>query len=115
MVAPSLEAAEILEIEGVTVDVIDARWLNPFDTLAVCESVTRTGRLAVVHEATLTGAFSSQVVAGVVEAGVPLVAPPVRIGSPDTRIPAAPSLLGAVVPNVSTIVEALRRMVTRED
>jgi|SRR5665213_238650 len=115
MVAPSLEAAEIMETEGVTVDVIDARWLNPFDTLAVCESVNRTGRLAVVHEATLTGAFSSQVVTDVVEAGVALLAPPVRVGSPNTRIPAAPSLLAAVVPNVSTIVEALRRIVTRED
>jgi pyruvate/2-oxoglutarate/acetoin dehydrogenase E1 component len=114
MVSTSLAAAQLLQEEGIAVDLIDARWLNPFDVEAVHESVTRTGRLVVVHEATLTGAFSSQVITDVVEAGISLLAPPVRVGSPDTRIPAAPSLLAAVVPTVSSIAEALRHNVAKE-
>lgn len=110
MVAPSLQAAEVLDEEGVGVDVIDARWLNPYDATAVRESASRTGRLVVVHEANLTGGFSSQVVTDVVESGISLSTPPIRIGAPDTRIPAAPTLLAAVIPNVDDIVAKLRHV-----
>jgi pyruvate dehydrogenase E1 component beta subunit len=113
MLQPSLDAADILDGEGVGVDVIDARWLNPFDKAAVLRSLERTGRLAVAHEAMLTGAFSNQVIADVIESGVPLAAPPIRIGTKDVRIPAAPSLLSAVIPNVATITDALRILATK--
>jgi pyruvate dehydrogenase E1 component beta subunit len=108
MVQPSLDAAVQLQKEGVGVDVIDARWLNPFDVRAVLKSVERTGRLAIAHEAVLTGAYSGQIIADVVELGIPLKAPPVRIGAIDVRIPAAPTLLSAVVPNSATISDAVR-------
>lgn len=110
MVHRSLEAAKALAQEGIGVDVIDARWLNPFDIDAVLESVNRTGRLAVVHEANLTGGFSTQIVTQVIESGARLVAPPVRHGLPDCRIPAAPSLLGALVPSAASIGDMLRRL-----
>jgi len=110
MVQPSLEAALQVQAEGVGVDVIDARWLNPFDTNAVLESTARTGRLVVVHEANVTGGFSAQVVSDVVEAGVRLKAPPIRLGSPDVRIPAAPTLLSAVIPDATSIAFALRNV-----
>ena len=115
MLQPSLDAADILDGEGVGVDVIDARWLNPFDKAAVLRSLERTGRLAVAHEAMLTGAFSNQVIADVIESGVPLAAPPIRIGTKDVRIPAAPSLLSAVIPNVATITDALRILATKRN
>jgi len=113
MVSPSLEAAHSLHEEGIGVDVIDARWLNPFDADAVRRSVARTGLLMVVHEANLTGGFSSQVIVDVVESGITLLAAPVRVGTPDTRIPAAPTLLATLVPNVETIVAQLRHLAAR--
>jgi acetoin:2,6-dichlorophenolindophenol oxidoreductase subunit beta len=110
MVHRSLEAAKELADEGIGVDVIDARWLNPFDIDAVLESVNRTGRLAIVHEANLTGGFSSQVVTQVIESGARLVAPPVRHGAPDSRIPAAPSLLSALIPSAASICDVMRTL-----
>lgn len=106
----AVEAADRLKADGVGVEVIDARWLNPFDSAAVLRSVARTGRLAVAHEANLTGAFSAQIVSEVAEAGIPLTAPPQRIGAPDARIPAAPALLAAVIPDAVTIEGVLRQM-----
>lgn len=97
---------------GLGADVLEMVWLNPFDTSAVLDSVERTGRLAVVHEANRTAGFGAEMVARVVESGVRLVAPPVRIATPDVRIPAAPSLAAAVVPSVDTIADRLRKAMT---
>lgn len=108
MVHPALTAADTLAREDIGVDVIDARWINPFDTDAVLSSVARTGRLAIAHEANRTGGFASEVISRVVEAGAVLVAPPVRIATPDARIPAAPSLVGALVPDAAAIEAAVR-------
>jgi pyruvate/2-oxoglutarate/acetoin dehydrogenase E1 component len=100
---PVLEAAQTLCGAGVEVDVIDARWLSPFDIDLVLSSVAKTGRLAVVHEANRTGGFGAEVVAQVVESGASLMAPPLRIALPDTRVPAAPSLLSALLPTPERI------------
>jgi pyruvate/2-oxoglutarate/acetoin dehydrogenase E1 component len=106
------EAAEILASRGVSVEVIDARWLNPFDEAAVLGSVQRTARIAVVHEANLTGGFGAEVVARVVAAGFDyLDAPPVRIGLPDTRVPAAPHLQRELIPSVDRIAAEVQRLV----
>ncbi len=110
MVGQALAAAARLAADGVQAEVIDARWLSPFDYAAVLRSVRKTGRLVIAHEANLTGSFSAQVVASVIESGARLHCPPVRIGAPDVRIPAAPSLLSAVMPTADTIVARVRRM-----
>ncbi|GAB3269497.1 alpha-ketoacid dehydrogenase subunit beta [Kineosporia babensis] len=104
-------AADLVAAEGIGADVIEAVWLNPFDTEAVQDSVRRTGRLLVVHEANVTGGFGAEVVARVVEAGVPLKAPPRRLGAQDTRIPAAVALAQAVLPQTAQIADALRALV----
>lgn len=109
-VGHALAAADLLVADSVQAEVIDARWLSPFDFDAVLRSVRKTGRLAIAHEANMTGAFSAEVVARIAESGVPLRTPPVRIGAPDVRIPAAPSLLSAVIPDGGSIATRVARM-----
>ncbi|MEO3791961.1 transketolase C-terminal domain-containing protein [Nonomuraea sp. B10E15] len=109
-----LEAAEALAGEGIDAEVLETPWLNPFDTGAVLASTRRTRRLAVVHEANVTGGFGAEVVARVAGAGVPLLAPPVRIGTPDVRMPAAPALARALVPGADRVADELRALARRE-
>ncbi|MCG5212871.1 transketolase C-terminal domain-containing protein [Streptosporangium soli] len=106
-----LEAAEALAREGIEAEVLETPWLNPFDTEAVVESARRTRRLVVVHEANVTGGFGAEVVARVAGAGVPLLAPPVRIGTPDVRMPAAQVLARALVPDSARITAEVRALV----
>lgn len=102
-----LEAAERLAADGIDAEVIDARWVRPLDLDTVLDSVRRTGRLVVAHEAHTVGGVGGEVVAAVAEAGVPLRCPPVRVGTPDARIPAAPGLAAAVIPSAEVIAEAV--------
>jgi acetoin:2,6-dichlorophenolindophenol oxidoreductase subunit beta len=102
-----IAAAERAAEFGVSVDVIETLWLNPFPTDAIIESVQRTGRLLIAHEAVSTGGFGAEVIARVVERGVPLLAPPARVTAADTRIPAAPQLARSVLPHAERILTAL--------
>ncbi|HEY0484804.1 MAG TPA: transketolase C-terminal domain-containing protein [Mycobacteriales bacterium] len=106
-----LDAAERLQAEGISCEVLDMRWLRPFDTAAIHASVARTGRLAVVHEAHTFAGLGAEVVASVAESGLTLSAPPLRLGAPDVRIPAAPSLLAEVIPSAPRIAESVHRLV----
>jgi acetoin:2,6-dichlorophenolindophenol oxidoreductase subunit beta len=107
-------AVESLAAEGIGADLIEAVWLAPFDTDAVVDSVARTGRLLVVHEANVTGGFGAEVLARVVESGVPLRTPPRRLGLPDLRVPAAPHLSATVLPTADGVVAAARRLVSTQ-
>lgn len=109
-----VEAATELSNHGIELEIIDARWLRPLDTTAIIDSVSRTGRLAVVHEAHTFGGLGAEVVAAVVCAGVNLHQPPLRIGTPDARIPAAPSLVAHLVPSTGHIVETLQSAIKTE-
>jgi pyruvate dehydrogenase E1 component beta subunit len=112
MLHAALEAADSLATEGVEAEVLDPRWLAPFDTDAVVASVARTGRLVVAHQANITGGFGAEVAARVArEAFWHLDAPIERVGVPDTRIPAAPHLQAALVPGARDIADAVRRTV----
>ncbi|MFK4085511.1 alpha-ketoacid dehydrogenase subunit beta [Kribbella sp. NPDC020789] len=102
-----IEAAESLAEEGISVEVLDMRWMRPLDVAAVAESAGRTGALLVVHEAHQFGGLGAELVASVVESGVQLRRPPARVATPDARIPAAPSLLAAVIPTVDRIRDAM--------
>jgi pyruvate dehydrogenase E1 component beta subunit len=114
MVGQALAAAGRLAAERIQVEVIDARWLSPFGLATVMASVPKTGRLVVAHEANLTGAFSAQVVASIAEAGERLRCAPVRTGAPDVRIPAARSLLSAVIPDADLIAARIRQVARSE-
>jgi pyruvate/2-oxoglutarate/acetoin dehydrogenase E1 component len=109
-----LAAAAELEADGIGVDVIETVWLNPFDTTAVLDSVARTGRLLVVHEANVTGGFGAEVVARVAESGISLRSPARRVGLPDLRVPAAPGLSSMVLPSASSVAAAARSVVRNE-
>jgi acetoin:2,6-dichlorophenolindophenol oxidoreductase subunit beta len=103
----TLSAAGELSGQGVDAEVIDLRWLNPLDRDTLLGSVARTGRLAVVHEANMTGGFGAEIVSQVAEHGQPLKAPPLRIATDDLRIPAAPHLQAAAIADAAAIAGRL--------
>ncbi len=112
MVHSALEAAETLAADGIETDVIDPRWIAPFDTETVVASVGRTGRLVIAHQANVTGGFGAEVAARIAgEAFWSLDAPIERVGVPDMRIPAAPVLQQALIPGADAIAAAVRRAV----
>jgi pyruvate/2-oxoglutarate/acetoin dehydrogenase E1 component len=106
-----LSAAALLDGEGIEIEVVETPWLNPFSTDDVLASVRRTGRVAIVHEANVSAGFGAEVVARIAEQGVSLRSPARRIGLPDVRVPAAPSLAEVLVPSVGEIAEGVRALV----
>jgi len=112
MVSRSLDAAERLAKEGIELEVIDLRTLKPYDAPTIIESVKRTGRLLVVHEAPLIGGFGGEIAAMIAQspAFAYLEAPIVRLGGADVPIPYNPNLEKAAVPQVDDIVEAARAL-----
>jgi pyruvate/2-oxoglutarate/acetoin dehydrogenase E1 component len=105
--AKVLEAAKLLADRGIEVEIVDLRWLRPMDKQTVLDSVSRTGRLVVVHEAHVFGGFGAEVVSCVVESGIQLHSPPIRVGTPDARVPSAVVLAQALLPSVERIVDAV--------
>ena len=75
--------------EGVEAEVIDVATLKPLDTATILDSVGRTGRLVIVHEAPLTGGFGAEIAARVAEGGLmsSLLAPIERVAGYDTVMP----------------------------
>ena len=97
-------AAEELSEQGISVEVLDLRSLNPLDIDGIAESVAKTGRVAILHEAPLTGGFGGELVATIQqECFYSLEAPIIRISAPDTPYP-----LGGVedlyIPDVDRVV-----------
>ena len=115
MVPRALEAAEILAREGLEAEVIDPRTLKPLDTQTITDSVTKTGRLLIVHEAPLTGGFGGELAAVVAggEAFDRLDAPIRRLAGRDIPIPYNRGLERAAVPQVEDIVAAARELATQ--
>ncbi|NEW76483.1 transketolase [Streptomyces rapamycinicus] len=110
MLYRALAAAEVLAAEGVEASVLDLRWLNPVDDEAVADVVRRSnGHVLVAHEANLTGGFGAEIAARITERHfTDLRAAVSRVATPDVRMPAAPILQDAVIPNADTIVAAAR-------
>ena len=83
-VSISEQAAAQLQDQGVSVEVIDLRTIKPWDEQCVLESIEKTGRLVVVHEAAKSGGFGAEIIATVMEkAGYLLETPPVRVAHAD--------------------------------
>jgi len=112
MVKRSLEAAEQLAGEGIEVEVIDPRTLNPLDKEPIIRSVSKTGRVMIVHEACKTGGFGGELAAVIAESEAfdYLDAPIVRVAGRDIPIPYNRTLEYHAVPQVETIVEAARNL-----
>jgi 2-oxoisovalerate dehydrogenase E1 component len=106
-VQKSLVASEQLSTDGCSVEVVDLRTISPWDHDIVAESVSRTGRLLVVHEDTLTAGFGAEVSAWVAEHCFwDLDAPVGRDTAEDTFVGYEPSLEHAILPQVEDIVTA---------
>ena len=104
-----LEAAEALAQEGISAEVIDVATLRPLDFDTIAESVSRTGRCVIVHEAPRTAGFGAEIAARLAESCLlDLKAPVIRVTGYDTHIPLF-KLENAYIPSVASIVTAARR------
>ena len=110
--AVTIEAAERLSAEDISVEVIDLRTLRPWDMETCAHSVEKTGRLAVIYEANRTGGFGAEVAAELAErCFASLDAPVTRIASPDVpAMPFSPALEHAFMLNPDRVAEGLRRV-----
>ena len=109
----AMEAANILSSEGVSIEVVDIRTLVPFDEATVLQSVRKTNRVLITHEATLTGGFAGEISARITEKAFDaLDAPIVRVAAFDSPTPFAPTLEKAMLPNTDKIIIALRKLLS---
>lgn len=107
----SVEVANQLEREGASVEVIDLRSLAPLDKETILESVKKTSRALVVHEANITAGFGAEVAAIIAEeAFAYLDAPVLRVASLDVPVPFSPPLEMAMLPSVDKILAAAKQL-----
>ena len=105
------QAAEQLAAEGIEAEVIDVRSLSPIDYATIGASIRKTGRVVIVEEGPKTGGVSAEIAAGIMEhCGDSLMAPIVRVASPDVPVPFSPILENAYRPDVPRIVAAARQL-----
>ncbi|MDX6411627.1 MAG: acetoin:2,6-dichlorophenolindophenol oxidoreductase subunit beta, partial [Gaiellaceae bacterium] len=114
LVHEALAAAIEAEKEGVSVEVVDPRTLQPLDEGALVDSVKKTTRCVVAHEAVTRMGFGAEV-ASVVQYGAfdYLDAPIERVGAKFTPLPFAPVMEEFVVPHMGDVLQAIRRTVGR--
>jgi len=112
VVNEALAAARKLEEQGLTVEVIDPRSIQPLDLATILESVKKTGRLIVASDDVKSGGIGSEIAAAIVEEAFDsLDAPIVRVASPSMPIPFSPTLEQAYMPSSEKIVEAAKRLI----
>ncbi|MDD4876216.1 MAG: transketolase C-terminal domain-containing protein [Dehalococcoidales bacterium] len=110
MVNLSLEAAEVLEQEGISVEIIDPRTLEPLDINTILVSVEKTGRLVVVDEDYIRCGIGAEIAFQVQEKLLKsLKAPVQRVGNLNTPIPVASNLMQAVMPTKEKIIAAVKK------
>jgi pyruvate/2-oxoglutarate/acetoin dehydrogenase E1 component len=111
MVYTALDAADALDKEGIEAEVIDLRTLAPFDREAVCETVKKTSKVILLHEATRTGGMAGELTAVINEEVFEyLDGPVVRVTSIDTPVPYAPPLEEFFLPQVEDVLKAARSL-----
>jgi pyruvate/2-oxoglutarate/acetoin dehydrogenase E1 component len=111
MVLDSLRAAEELQKEGIDAEVLDLRTLVPLDAEAITQSVEKTHKVVIVHEACKTGGFAGEIATTIMEEAFDeLDAPIKRVTGLDTPIPYASHLEKTVIPNPERIIEAVKEI-----
>jgi pyruvate dehydrogenase E1 component beta subunit len=104
-------AAEELEKEGISCEIIDLRTIRPIDYDTIIESVKKTNRLVIVEEAWPLGSIATEVSFKVQrEAFDYMDAPVLRVTSADVPLPYAPTLIEAALPNVERVVRAVKQV-----
>ena len=105
----ALEAADVLERDHISVEVVDLRTLRPFDLETVLASVRRTNRIVVVEEGPVTGGWAGEVLASVAEHALGYLDDAWRIATPNTPIPYSPPLEDLFLPGAERIATEIRR------
>lgn len=110
MVKETLAVAEMLTKQGISAEVIDVATLKPLDMDTILASVTKTGRLVVIHEAPLTNGLGAEILAQIAEKALfSLKAPPIRVTGFDTFVPYA-RLEKMYIPTEKRILQAVHRL-----
>jgi 2-oxoisovalerate dehydrogenase E1 component beta subunit len=111
MVWTALEAAQELEKEGLSLEVVDLRTLLPYDEQTVLASVRKCNKVILLHEDTRTGGMASELAALIAEkAFEDLDGPIVRVTAPDTPVPYSPPLEEYFLPNAQKVAAAARKL-----
>jgi 2-oxoisovalerate dehydrogenase E1 component len=111
LVQRSLVAARQAETEGISTEVLDLRTLSPYDWEAIATSVRKTGRVIVAHEDSKSWGYGAEIAARIGEELFEFLDAPVRrIGALDTFVGYNPALENTILPQVSDIVDAIRRL-----
>ncbi|MBI4583572.1 MAG: alpha-ketoacid dehydrogenase subunit beta [Planctomycetes bacterium] len=111
MVYRALEAADVLAKDGVEAEVLDLRTLLPLDLEAILESVARTNRVIILHEANLTGGIGGELAAIIAENAFEYLDAPIRrVASTDTPVPLSPPLESYYLPQVEDVVHVARQL-----
>lgn len=109
MVHKALAAAEILEADGIDAEIVDLRTLRPMDTEIIIDSVKKTHRVVVLHEACITGGIGGEIVAKIAENVFDYIDAPIkRVGIPDVPIPYAKSLEDTIVPTKEKLIACIK-------
>jgi pyruvate dehydrogenase E1 component beta subunit len=113
MVHQGLEAAKILEKDGIQAEVVDPRTILPLDEDIILQSVEKTGGAIIVHEAPTTGGFGGEIAALLADKGIDFLDGPVkRVGALFCPIPSCPEMEQHYLPNAERIVQAARDIIT---
>jgi len=111
MVNKSLQAAEILEKDGISVEVVDPRTLVPLDKATIIDSVKKTGHLVIVSEDCKTCGVTAEIAAMIAEEAIDYLDAPIkRVAKPDTPIPFSPPLEKEIIPDQESIVDAVKQI-----
>jgi pyruvate dehydrogenase E1 component beta subunit len=112
MVPVAQGAAERLAADGVSVEVIDPRTLVPFDLEAIVESVDKTGRLVIVHEAVRRSGFGAEIAASISDSRAfdSLLGPIVRVANPGVPVPHSAALHKHALPTMEDVIAAVHRI-----
>ena len=114
MVPEAVKAAKKLEADGISVEIIDPRTVQPLDTETIVTSVKKTNRALIVHEAVEFGGIGAEISSQVQEQAFDyLDAPVARLAAPFAPVPYAPILENAYVPDAARIEAAVRRLLER--
>jgi acetoin:2,6-dichlorophenolindophenol oxidoreductase subunit beta len=114
MVPEAMTAAARLAESGTEVEVIDLRTVQPLDSRTILQSVRRTNRALIVHEAVTFGGIGAEIAAQIQEEAFDyLDAPVLRLGAPFSPVPFSPVLERAYIPDSDKIVAGVRRLLER--
>ena len=110
-IVQALEAAKMLEKEGIDIEVIDPRTMNPLDKDTIINSVRKTNKLVIVHDAWKTGGIGAEIGASVAQDALDYLDAPIkRVATLDTCIPYSPKLEQYVFPKTGDIIQAVKEI-----